>query len=101
VDTANKSNKDLLAKLSAKRPEWKHSFWQWFASQTLLLEALLVAMCLHVLLLPMMWVAGWALPWPKPPVITTIVEWDLTNWPKVTKPKSIYEVRDPKKNKPD
>jgi len=99
VETKNKSNKDLLAKLSVVRPEWKYNAREWFASQAVLFEALLVALCLHVLLLPMMWVAGWALPWPKPPVITTIVEWDLSNWPYVTKPKAIYEIRDPKKNK--
>jgi hypothetical protein len=99
VGTINNSHKDLLAKLSEYQPDWHHSIWDWFGSQTLLFEALLVALSLHVLLLPFMWVMGWALPWPKPPEITTIVEFDLRGWPNVLKPKHIYEFRDPKKNK--
>jgi hypothetical protein len=65
--------------------------------QVPLFEALLVALSLHVVMLPVLWIVGWALPWPKPPVITTIIEWDLQNWP--PKPKRIFDYRDPKLNK--
>ncbi len=65
--------------------------------QVPLLEAFLVALSLHVVMLPILWVAGWALPWPKSPVITTIIEWDLETWP--PKPRKIFEFRDPKLNK--
>jgi hypothetical protein len=65
--------------------------------QVPLFEAFLVALSLHVVMLPILWIVGWALPWPKPPVITTIIEWDLQNWP--PKPKRIFDYRDPKLNK--
>ncbi|HEY9679157.1 MAG TPA: hypothetical protein V6C76_14205 [Drouetiella sp.] len=62
-----------------------------------LFEAFWVAVSIHVVMLPVLWVIGWALPWPKPPVITTIVEWDLRNWP--PKPKKVFDYRDPTLNK--
>ncbi|MBN8659022.1 MAG: hypothetical protein J0M35_01565 [Candidatus Obscuribacter phosphatis] len=51
-----------------------------------------MAISLHVALFPIIWMAGWALPWPKSPVFTTVVEYDLRRWPKVAKPKRIYEL---------
>jgi len=71
----------------------------WVRDQIPLVDCLLVALSLHVILLPIMWILGWALPWPKPPVITTIVEYDLRCWPKVAKPKKVYELIDPDLNK--
>jgi hypothetical protein len=64
----------------------------WLLDRTVLFEALLVALSLHVLLLPVLWVMGWALPWPTGPAIETIVEYDLSNWPNIGKPKRIYEI---------
>lgn len=70
----------------------------WVKEQIPLVDCFLVAMAMHVVLLPIMWIAGWALPWPKPPVITTIVEYDLRNWPKVAKPKEVFQIVDPDLN---
>jgi hypothetical protein len=76
-------------------------YWSIFYSKlrgkTLLFEAFLVAISFHVLLLPVLWLAGWMLPWPKGPTITTIIEYDLRNWPNVTKPDKIYDIREPDK----
>ena len=71
----------------------------WLREQIPLFEAVMVALMLHVLMLPVLWVIGWALPWPKSPVITTIIEYDLGNWPNVAKPKKIFDVHDPELNK--
>jgi hypothetical protein len=68
----------------------------WLGEQVPLMEAFLVAVSFHVILLPVVWFAGWALPWPKSPVVTTVIEWDLQNWP--PKPKKIFDYRDPKLN---
>lgn len=69
-----------------------------FITETIpLFEAFLVALSLHVVALPVLWMIGWALPWPKPPVITTIIEWDLQTWP--PKAKKVFDFRDPKLNK--
>ncbi|MBP7863360.1 hypothetical protein KA183_16865 [bacterium] len=56
-----------------------------------LMEAFWVALAVHVAFLPLLWISGWALPWPKSPKVTMIIEYDLTNWPKI-KPKSVEEV---------
>jgi hypothetical protein len=63
-----------------------------------LFEAFCLASTFHVLLLPVIWCMGWALPWPKSPVITSVIEIDLQNWPNVGKAKKLYEFRDPKLN---
>lgn len=70
----------------------------WVREQVPLLQCLCVAMSLHVILLPVMWIMGWALPWPKPPVITTIVEYDLSDWPRKATPKKVLEIVDPDLN---
>jgi hypothetical protein len=65
-------------------------------------QAFLVALSLHVAFFPIMWIAGWALPWPKVPIFTTIIEYDLrgwTGWPKMPKPKKIFDIMDPDLNK--
>jgi hypothetical protein len=66
-------------------------------SQSLLFEAFFVAISFHVLLLPVLWLIGWMLPWPKGPTITTIIEYDLRDWPNNRKPKKIYDIREPDK----
>jgi len=63
-----------------------------------LFEAFLLASTMHVLLLPVIWCMGWALPWPKSPVVTSVIEIDLQNWPNVGKAKKLYEFRDPRLN---
>jgi len=78
-----------------KLPHW---LWQWVVSQASLFEALFIAVSIHVVLFPVVWLAGWLLPWPKTPVITTIVEFDLRNWPNEAKQKKVTDVRDPKLN---
>jgi len=67
-----------------------------------LFQAFFVALSLHVAFLPLMWIAGWALPWPRTPIFTTIVEYDLrgwTGWPKMPKAKRIFDIMDPEVNK--
>ncbi|MBZ0185221.1 MAG: hypothetical protein K8F91_03140 [Candidatus Obscuribacterales bacterium] len=61
-------------------------------------QCFLVAVCVHVVLLPVIWIMGWALPWPKPPVITTIIEYDLTDWPQKATPKKVFKIIDPDLN---
>lgn len=87
-------------------PEWqgdplltRQKVFFWLKEQIPLVDCFLVALSIHVILLPIMWIAGWALPWPKPPVFTTIVEYDLRNWPKVAKPKKVDRFIDPDLNK--
>jgi hypothetical protein len=63
-----------------------------------LIEAFFLATTVHVLLLPVIWCMGWALPWPKSPVVTSVIEIDLQSWPHVGKAKKLYEYRDPKLN---
>lgn len=70
----------------------------WAVDQVPLAQAFCIALSLHVVMLPVMWIVGWALPWPKYPVVTLIIEYDLQNWPNVAKPKSIIEVHDPDLN---
>ena len=70
----------------------------WIKDQKTLFDAFLVALSFHVVMFPMLWFVGWALPWPKPPVVTTIVEFDLDQWLKSGKPKKIFEFRDPELN---
>ena len=67
-----------------------------------LVQAFFVALSLHVAFFPVMWIAGWALPWPKAPIFTTIIEYDLrgwTGWPKMPKAKKIFDIMDPDVNK--
>lgn len=71
---------------------------RWLTDQIPLFEAFLLALSLHVLSLPVLWVVGWALPWPKSPTITTIIEFDLRNWPNKVEPKKIIDIRDPLHN---
>lgn len=84
---------------TARRPDTlKGLLREWLLDHVSLMEAFLIAVSIHVALFPVMWIAGWALPWPKSPVITTIIEYDLGNWPNVPQPKKIIEIRDPKYN---
>ncbi len=78
--------------------EWLNRAFAAISGQKLLFEAVLVAVSFHVIMFPVIWIAGWALPWPRPPVITTIVEFDLDEWIKSGKPKKIFEFRDPERN---
>lgn len=66
----------------------------WCSDQVPLFEALCVALGFHVLAFPFMWFVGWALPWPKPPVFTTIIEINLQNWPNEAVPEKIKQYLD-------
>ena len=67
--------------------------------QKILFASILVALTFHVLMFPVVWFIGWALPWPKSSVVTTIVDFDLQQWLKSGKPKRVIEFRDPALNK--
>lgn len=71
----------------------------WFNDHRTLLQAFFVALSLHVVLFPVLWIMGWALPWPKYPVFTTIIEYDLRGWPAMPKPKKVYQTLDPELSK--
>ena len=64
-----------------------------------LVEAFCLALALHVVLFPTLWFLGWALPWPKSPVITTVIEIDLQEWLHHGKPGKVIDIRDPALNK--
>ena len=85
------------AKTTLGQETFRKSF-DWLIEQKILLDAFLIALSFHVIMFPVLWFIGWALPWPKAPVITTIIEYDLTQWLKSGKPKKIFEFRDPKFN---
>lgn len=78
--------------------EWKDEIKGWVSDQVPLAQAFCIALSLHVVMLPVMWIAGWALPWPKTPVVTTIIEFDLQGWPNSWKPKSVINIHDPDLN---
>jgi hypothetical protein len=65
----------------------------------LLFECILVAISLHIALIPILWVGSWALPWPKSPVITTIIEYELDKTTLRYKPKWLTDYRDPQLNR--
>ncbi len=44
-----------------------------------ILEALLIAISFHLLIVPFIWIIGYALPWPRPPQRLTIYEINLKN----------------------
>ena len=71
----------------------------WVFDQVTLAESFCIATSLHVLFFPVIWVAGWALPWPKSPVSKTIIEIDLSNWPNEAKTGKVLHVRPPELNK--
>ncbi len=64
-----------------------------------LLETFCLALAFHVVLFPVIWCIGWALPWPKSPVIRTVIEIDLQAWFKHGKPGKLTDIRDPELNK--
>jgi len=64
----------------------------WLDEQSSLFEAFFVAITFHVLLFPLIWFMGWALPWPKSPTITTVIEINLENWPESASPEKIEEI---------
>ena len=77
---------------------WQKQFDDWLVEHKVLLEALLVAISLQIAFIPVLWFIGWALPWPKPPLFTTIIEYELDSSQATFKPKHVYEYRDPKFN---
>lgn len=90
-------------------PHWRAAyplfgdFWLKFKlrlrEQTMLFEAFWVAVSFHVLLFPLIWFMGWALPWPKAPGRTIVIELNLEDLEKggaTLKPQkiqSLYETK--------
>lgn len=78
-----------------------HTFWQdkwkeFISENKTLFQACLVAISLQVALFPILWFIGWALPWPKTPVFTTIIEYELDKF-QTFKPKNVLKVRNSEK----
>lgn len=72
----------------------------WVEEYSTLAEASAVALSAHVLAFPMIWFIGWALPWPKPPEIVTVIEYDLTNFlEKGPVPKDVTDIFESSKKK--
>lgn len=80
-------------------PKLQRQANSWVKEQTPLFEATCLALAFHVVMLPVLYVLGWLLPWPKAPVITTIFEYNLDEWPKKSKPDKVINVRYPELNK--
>lgn len=72
--------------------ELKDKLNWWLREQTPLVEALCVAVTFHVLGFPLMWFIGWALPWPGSPVIVTVIELNLENWPHEAKTEKVTDI---------
>jgi hypothetical protein len=81
--------------------EMKGKMSDWFREQIPLAEALAVAVTFHVLGFPLMWFIGWALPWPGSPVIITVIEINLENWPKEAKTEKVTDIYKSKMHKYD
>ena len=64
----------------------------------LLVECFFVALSLHVVLIPILWVISWTLPWPRSPVVTTVIEYELDKSDLIFKPKQVNDYIDPKLN---
>lgn len=72
--------------------EAKESLSLWWKDQIPLVEALCVAVTVHVLGFPLMWFIGWALPWPGSPVVVTVIEINLEHWPKEAIPEKVTDI---------
>lgn len=81
--------------------ETKDKLTLWLKEQTTLIEALAVAVTFHVLGFPLMWFIGWALPWPGSPVIVTVIELNLENWPREAKTEKVTDIMKSKMHKYD
>jgi hypothetical protein len=88
---------EFKAKTTLAQDAFRKTF-DFVKDQKVLVDAFLVAVSFHVVMFPVLWTAGWALPWPKPPVVTTLIDYDLQEWIKTRKPKNIIEFRDPALN---
>lgn len=91
----NRNDSDCPEDWRAPKPTIKDFFRKavdGIKEQAALLEAFWVAVTFHVLLFPIIWFVGWALPWPKPPMITTVIELNIENWPESATPISIEEL---------
>ena len=88
---------DALFSLSALR----QTFFIGLREQKMLAETFCVALSLHVLAFPLIWCMGWALPFPKSPVTTTVIIIDLQKWAhdegRIGKPK-VIDWREPELN---
>ena len=78
-------NEPLLPLLTKRVKAWVIEHWPLF-------DATCVAFSVHILAFPIFWFIGWALPWPKVPEVTTIIEYDLAKWPEVAVPDKVTEI---------
>jgi hypothetical protein len=76
---------------------WQKAFTELIFDYKLLFQACLVAISLQIILFPILWLIGWVLPWPRPPVFTTIIEYELDKYQRY-KPKDVSTIKDPKLN---
>jgi hypothetical protein len=92
--------KKLAADALFSMKAFKLSVGLWFREQIPLAETFCLALAFHVAFFPVIWCAGWALPWPKSPVITTVIEIDLQAWRhnRRTKPGKVIYIREPERN---
>lgn len=93
-------DRDYAVKISPI-DEFKERLDLWLKEQTTLIEALAVAVTFHVLGFPLMWFIGWALPWPGSPVIVTVIELNLENWPREAKTEKVTDIMKSKMHKYD
>jgi hypothetical protein len=90
---------DALFSLSAL----KQTIVAGFRQQKMLGETFCIALALHVFAFPMIWCMGWALPFPKSPVTTTVIIFDLQKWAKeegrLGKLPKVVDIREPERNR--
>ena len=95
VETDKKEIAETEAEAKTQQLVTFRDIVNWLKDQVPLVYCAFVALSIHVIFLPMFWIFGSLLPWPESPIKTTIIEYDLTNWPRVAKPRKVLEIYDP------
>jgi hypothetical protein len=98
-DESEQEQQDFRVRSFPTAAQMRGRLVAWLREQVPLFEAFFVAISFHVLLFPIIWFAGWALPWPKSPRITTVIEINLENWPNEATPEKIEEIYEMKMHK--
>ncbi len=80
------------AKVEPLVPRIAKRIEDWITEHVPLFEATCVAVSAHILAFPIFWMMGWAMPWPKSPEITTIIEYDLGHWPEIAVPDKVTDI---------
>lgn len=63
----------------------------WWEEEKTLFAVIPLAIALHIILIGVIWLGVRMLTYPKPPVVTTVVEYDLEKWLKTGKPDQIFD----------